>query len=296
MKNMHCIIKKACTNKILLVKNSKGCFELPYTLAADEKDLLNYIKNELGINNIQSDYLKFKYEDDNNIYYICDEPYFDKEIKKEKRENKNWKWVDIAELKEFLQNRKNNKSNKLINDLNVVLGSNFSFSMKERIELDKKIDEAITKEEFKLARFYNEIGLVKLKGTHTNEKEKLILEKYKLLLIKDLNDSLRKIHTNKLDEIKKKNLEDLTHFEAKIIGKENEWNDLFYDTWYSFGVELPFIPEDDEFDYFSMEALLQNKSDITPAIIKDLYRRYHGKSFTQIKNNILKRQYKKAHK
>ena len=177
-----------------------------------------------------------------------------------------------------------------------MLGSNFSFSKLERKKLDEAIDDAIKNGKLDLVRYYNEIGLSKLKGNHNEVKQERIDTKYKALLIKNLNDNLIKIRNLKIEEIKNAPLECLTESEAKQVGKEEEWYILFYDVVRTYGRMLPFTPENEEFDYFSEEVKLQDKSDVTPKMIKDMYTRYHGKTFEEVKRNILKRQYKKAHK
>ena len=102
MKKIYCIIKNL--NGDILTINNNGKLLLPNFIINNENHesyLVSILKNEFGLN-IKREYLILKEENDSNLYYLCEEPFNNKEFNIDDKKKESINWIPVSNLKEVL--------------------------------------------------------------------------------------------------------------------------------------------------------------------------------------------------
>ena len=286
MKKIYCIIKNL--NGDILTINNNGKLLLPTFIINNENHesyLVSILKNEFGLR-IKREYLILKEENDSNLYYLCEEPFSNKEFNIDDKKKENINWIPVSNLKEVLP-----KEDKITYDaLSNILHSKFSFSQKERNEMEKQINYAKEKNDiltysYLLEEMFclmtNDLKrLEESKDNNSKEFFKQICYDLKLMCEKEANTI---------------SLNDMTYSEAKIAGKEIEWESKFYRIYNIVDRSLPPVPAR-KLDYLKEAYKLEDKDGLTINILVDLYNRYKDSSYEEIREDMLARRKTKKNK
>lgn len=287
MKKVYCIIKNL-NGDILTIRNKNKYF-LP-TFLVESGSSKRYLTSKLYKNfglNVKKSYLILKEEVNDNLYYLCEEPYSIDEFKIDGRKKRKLVWVPVIKLKDTLP--KNDTITTKV--LSKILFTKFSFSQNERNEMGKLINKAKENNDELISNYLLDKMLYLATGQQDkiDENEK----KYSNELIKLLCSDLQLTFEKKLNEM---DLFDLTLDEAKMAGKQKEWEEEFRKWYYYIVGILPTIPARCRINYYVEACKLENKDGITINILLDLYKRYKNKDYFEIRDDIRKRQKEKLKK
>lgn len=282
MKKAHLIIFNTYDEILLLYNN--GTFSLPNIEIysnCNKNDIICYLKDNFRIRVKENSLIK-KLTDKDNIYYYCEEPM----IKKFVRDNIETIWIDKHILKDVLLNTNKEDCIKLVAVLSKILGTNFSFSAKEKSDLLWCAVQAKHKGDFDTVKYINSRMIYSIVGN--NNKLKEIDDEYKLLLMEKLKNDIDIIISNK---VKKISINDMTEDEAKLAGIFNEWEKKFIKVYNIVSKHLPAVPTR-KIDYYDESCKLHNKDGLTINILLDLYNRYKDLSYEEIRGDLLQRRKK----
>lgn len=281
MTKNHCIIFNEKRDILLIKKDNK--YVLPSTYG-NKSDLIAYLKKKFGLK-VKDSYLIEKHKDVGNIYFYCEEPYLKNEFNASKQTDESMVWINEFDLKDILL--QNNQSD-LVSALTTILKSNFSFSSRERKDIEDQINGALESDNLLLAAYYNEIGMCLIMNKH--ERLKNIDENYKKMILSilrnDLSSILLKKEQEEIEVLKRTPLKNLTHEEAKKVGREPEWSKL-YKKIFPCTLSMPVI--EGRINYFQEELKFQDKDGFTPQMLVDMYKMYHGKTYEEVKEIVYKR-------
>ena len=286
MKNIYCIIKNL--NGDILTINNNGKLLLPNFIINNENHesyLVSILKNEFGLK-IKREYLILKEENDSNLYYLCEEPFNNKEFNIDDKKKKSIYWIPVSNLKEVLP-----KEDKITYDaLSNILHSKFSFSQKERNEMEKQINDAKEKNDILTYSYL----LEEMFCLMTNDLKRLEESKdyYSKEFFKQICYDLKLMCEKEANTI---SLNDMTYDEAKIAGKEIEWKSKFYRIYNMAARFLPPVPAR-KLDYLEEAYKLEGKDGLTINILVDLYNRYKDSSYEEIREDMLARRKTKKNK
>ncbi len=287
MNKTYCIIFNTDDQILILKKNNE--YSLPSisgNASNKKKHLTKYLYDNFGLN-VKKSYLIPKETYQNEEYFLCEEPYTINEFNPVEKIKKQVIWISKRDLKDVLLSNSNNKfPNTLIDALTKIFSSSFSFSNKERNELLNEIKAASNEGN----TLYLNYLVRKSKCLVTDNKRELYEneDEYSLELIKLLCKDIALLHDKKLSKYKEIPLHELTSKEAKLIGKYEKWSKLFSRIYSNAIRYLPPIPSTAKIDYIEEEIKLQNKDDITPNIMISLCKKYKGKSYKEVHDDILK--------
>lgn len=283
------------SNKEILLLDNDGKYDLPSFTCNDDINYKEFLKKALKEKyklKTKDEYFIYKFSYGNTLYYYSEEPYNKDEFKKN---NDNLLWINEMELKDFLSAQKENY-NELIEVLSKALGTNFSYSLKEREENEEAYNNA------KNALEKNYIALKHINSIIGHDPKRLD-NSYKKIILEEFNKDINLIITLKekeyIDSLKASKLSELTYKEACLISKDKEWNellDIIYPKLYLF-----LLKKDKnnlngkKYDILEEEIKLSEKKDFTPAILINLCQKCMNSSFDDIFNDMLKRR-KKANK
>ncbi len=292
MNKTYCIIFNT-NDEILILKNGNE-YSLPSisrNTSNKKEHLTKYLYDSFGLN-VKKSYLIPKESYENEKYFLCEEPYIIDEFNPDEKIKKQIIWISKRDLKDvLLSNRKNKFSNTLIDALNKILGSGFSFSNKERNSLLKEMEVASNEGNTLYFNYLTRKSMCLAMGNKQKLEENDSV--YSLELIRLLCKDITLLHNKKLNEYKEKlkntSLADLTEKEANLIGKHDKWSKLFNSVYNKTFMHLPPIPTCRCINYIEEEIKFQNKDDITPNVIISLYKRYKDKSYKEVHDDILKR-------
>lgn len=286
MKKIYCIIKNL--NGDILTINNNGKLLLPNFIINNENHesyLVSILKNEFGLK-IKREYLILKEENDSNLYYLCEEPFSNKEFNIDDKKKESIYWIPVSNLKEVLP-----KEDKITYDaLSNILHSKFSFSQKERNEMEKQINDAKEKNDILTYSYL----LVEMFCLMTNDLKRLEESKdyYSKEFFKQICYDLKLMYEKEANTI---SLNDMTYSEAKIAGKEIEWESKFYRIYNMVARFLPPVPAR-KLDYLEEAYKLEDKDGLTINILVDLYNRYKDSSYEEIREDMLARRKTKKNK
>lgn len=286
MKKIYCIIKNL--NGDILTINNNGKLLLPNFIINNENHesyLVSILKNEFGLK-IKREYLILKEEIDSNLYYLCEEPFSNKEFNIDDKKKESIYWIPVSNLKEVLP-----KEDKITYDaLSNILHSKFSFSQKERNEMEKQINDAKEKNDILTYSYL----LEEMFCLMTNDLKRLEESKdyYSKEFFKQICYDLKLMCEKEANTI---SLNDMTYSEAKIAGKEIEWESKFYRIYNMVDRSLPPVPAR-ELDYLKEAYKLEDKDGLTINILVDLYNRYKDSSYEEIREDMLARRKTKKNK
>lgn len=286
MKKIYCIIKNL--NGDILTINNNGKLLLPNFIINNENHesyLVSILKNEFGLK-IKREYLILKEENDNNLYYLCEEPFSNKEFNIDDKKKESINWIPVSNLKEVLP-----KEDKITYDaLSNILHSKFSFSQKERNEMEKQINDAKEKNDILTYSYL----LEEMFCLMTNDLKRLEESKdyYSKEFFKQICYDLKLMCEKEANTI---SLNDMTYDEAKIAGKEIEWESKFYRIYNIVAGFLPPVPAR-KLDYLEEAYKLEGKDGLTINILVDLYNRYKDSSYEEIREDMLARRKTKKNK
>ncbi len=292
MNKTYCIIFNT-NNEILILKNNNE-YSLPSisgNTSNKKAHLSKYLYDNFGLK-VKKSYLILQKSYENEDYFLCEEPYDIYEFNSDEKIKKQMVWISKRDLKDVLLSNHNNRfSNTLIDALTKTLGSGFSFSNKERNELLKEMQIASDEGNNLYFNYLTRKSMCLVMG-NKQELSKNEYE-YSLELIKVLCRDITLLHDKKLNEYKEKltntHLADLTEKEASLIGKHDKWSKLFKSVYNKTSKHLPARPTCRCIDYIEEEIKFQNKDAITPNVMISLYEKYRGKSYGEIRDDILKR-------
>ncbi len=270
---------------IALFKNNDD-YNLPCCKTMDDKNneltLCEYLKKEFGLNAKEEDF-KLEINDDNNLYYLCYEPYFLNEFK---RNLDKITWIKEDVLKDVLTNLNTKNSNKLIQVLTKILRSNFSFSKSERKFLIDKMKEAKESNDTLLYNYYSEIAKSKiLNKDNLDEINKRYGEQFKIRKTQEEKRIKEIERQNYINKLKETDLIDLTEEEAKLIGRYDEWDEIMTD-FFKGHYLIPVNPKGNNMFLFDAEMKLQGKTDITPNVLFQLVIKYHDCTYEEAKEDL----------
>ena len=286
MKKIYCIIKNL--NGDILTINNNGKLLLPNFIINNENHesyLVSILKNEFGLK-IKREYLILKEEIDSNLYYLCEEPFSTKEFNIDDKKKESIYWIPVSNLKEVLP-----KEDKITYDaLSNILHSKFSFSQKERNEMEKQINDAKEKNDILTYSYL----LEEMFCLMTNDLKRLEESKYYYSkeFFKQICYDLKLMCEKEANTI---SLNDMTYSEAKIAGKEIEWESKFYRIYNMVDRSLPPVPAR-KLDYLKEAYKLEDKDGLTINILVDLYNRYKDSSYEEIREDMLARRKTKKNK
>ena len=286
MKKIYCIIKNL--NGDILTINNNGKLLLPTFIINNENHesyLVSILKNEFGLR-IKSEYLILKEENDSNLYYLCEEPFSNKEFNINDKKKESINWIPVSNLKEVLP-----KEDKITYDaLSNILHSKFSFSQKERNEMEKQINDAKEKNDILTYSYL----LEEMFCLMTNDLKRLEESKdyYSKEFFKQICYDLKLMCEKEANTI---SLNNMTYSEAKIAGKEIEWESKFYRIYNIVDRSLPPVPAR-KLDYLKEAYKLEDKDGLTINILVDLYNRYKDSSYEEIREDMLARRKTKKNK
>ena len=286
MKKIYCIIKNL--NGDILTINNNGKLLLPTFIINNENHesyLVSILKNEFGLR-IKREYLILKEENDSNLYYLCEEPFSNKEFNIDDKKKESIYWIPVSNLKEVLP-----KEDKITYDaLSNILHSKFSFSQKERNEMEKQINDAKEKNDILTYSYL----LEEMFCLMTNDLKRLEESKdyYSKEFFKQICYDLKLMCEKEANTI---SLNDMTYSEAKIAGKEIEWESKFYRIYNMVDRSLPPVPAR-KLDYLKEAYKLEDKDGLTINILVDLYNRYKDSSYEEIREDMLARRKTKKNK
>lgn len=286
MKKIYCIIKNL--NGDILTINNNGKLLLPNFIINNENHesyLVSILKNEFGLK-IKREYLILKEENDSNLYYLCEEPFSNKEFNIDDKKKESIYWIPVSNLKEVLP-----KEDKITYDaLSNILHSKFSFSQKERNEMEKQINDAKEKNDILTYSYL----LVEMFCLMTNDLKRLEESKdyYSKEFFKQICYDLKLMYEKEANTI---SLNDMTYSEAKIADKEIEWESKFYRIYNMVARFLPPVPAR-KLDYLEEAYKLEDKDGLTINILVDLYNRYKDSSYEEIREDMLARRKTKKNK
>lgn len=286
MKKIYCIIKNL--NGDILTINNNGKLLLPNFIINNENHesyLVSILKNEFGLK-IKREYLILKEENDSNLYYLCEEPFSNKEFNIDDKKKESIYWIPVSNLKEVLP-----KEDKITYDaLSNILHSKFSFSQKERNEMEKQINDAKEKNDILTYSYL----LEEMFCLMTNDLKRLEESKdyYSKEFFKQICYDLKLMCEKEANTI---SLNDMTYDEAKIAGKEIEWKSKFYRIYNMVARFLPPVPAR-KLDYLEEAYKLEGKDGLTINILVDLYNRYKDSSYEEIREDMLARRKTKKNK
>ena len=286
MKKIYCIIKNL--NGDILTINNNGKLLLPNFIINNENHesyLVSILKNEFGLK-IKREYLILKEEIDSNLYYLCEEPFSNKEFNIDDKKKESIYWIPVSNLKEVLP-----KEDKITYDaLSNILHSKFSFSQKERNEMEKQINDAKEKNDILTYSYL----LEEMFCLMTNDLKRLEESKdyYSKEFFKQICYDLKLMCEKEANTI---SLNDMTYNEAKIAGKEIEWESKFYRIYNMVDRSLPPVPAR-KLDYLEEAYKLDGKDGLTINILVDLYNRYKDSSYEEIREDMLARRKTKKNK
>ncbi|MGN1268632.1 MAG: hypothetical protein ACI4U0_03955 [Candidatus Aphodocola sp.] len=286
MKKIYCIIKNL--NGDILTINNNGKLLLPNFIINNENHesyLVSILKNEFGLK-IKREYLILKEEIDSNLYYLCEEPFSNKEFNIDDKKKESIYWIPVSNLKEVLP-----KEDKITYDaLSNILHSKFSFSQKERNEMEKQINDAKEKNDILTYSYL----LEEMFCLMTNDLKRLEESKdyYSKEFFKQICYDLKLMCEKEANTI---SLNDMTYSEAKIAGKEIEWESKFYRIYNMVDRSLPPVPAR-KLDYLKEAYKLEDKDGLTINILVDLYNRYKDSSYEEIREDMLARRKTKKNK
>lgn len=286
MKKIYCIIKNL--NGDILTINNNGKLLLPNFIINNENHesyLVSILKNEFGLK-IKREYLILKEENDSNLYYLCEEPFSNKEFNIDDKKKESINWIPVSNLKEVLP-----KEDKITYDaLSNILHSKFSFSQKERNEMEKQINDAKEKNDILTYSYL----LEEMFCLMTNDLKRLEESKdyYSKEFFKQICYDLKLMCEKEANTI---SLNDMTYSEAKIAGKEIEWESKFYRIYNMVARFLPPVPAR-KLDYLEEAYKLEDKDGLTINILVDLYNRYKDSSYEEIREDMLARRKTKKNK
>ena len=286
MKKIYCIIKNL--NGDILTINNNGKLLLPTFIINNENHesyLVSILKNEFGLR-IKREYLILKEENDSNLYYLCEEPFSNKEFNIDDKKKESINWIPVSNLKEVLP-----KEDKITYDaLSNILHSKFSFSQKERNEMEKQINDAKEKNDILTYSYL----LEEMFCLMTNDLKRLEESKdyYSKEFFKQICYDLKLMCEKEANTI---SLNDMTYSEAKIAGKEIEWESKFYRIYNIVDRSLPPVPAR-KLDYLKEAYKLEDKDGLTINILVDLYNRYKDSSYEEIREDMLARRKTKKNK
>lgn len=286
MKKIYCVIKNL--NGDILTINNNGKLLLPNFIINNENHesyLVSILKNEFGLK-IKREYLILKEEIDSNLYYLCEEPFSNKEFNIDDKKKESIYWIPVSNLKEVLP-----KEDKITYDaLSNILHSKFSFSQKERNEMEKQINDAKEKNDILTYSYL----LEEMFCLMTNDLKRLEESKdyYSKEFFKQICYDLKLMCEKEANTI---SLNDMTYSEAKIAGKEIEWESKFYRIYNMVDRSLPPVPAR-KLDYLKEAYKLEDKDGLTINILVDLYNRYKDSSYEEIREDMLARRKTKKNK
>lgn len=286
MKKIYCIIKNL--NGDILTINNNGKLLLPNFIINNENHesyLVSILKNEFGLK-IKREYLILKEEIDSNLYYLCEEPFSNKEFNIDDKKKESIYWIPVSNLKEVLP-----KEDKITYDaLSNILHSKFSFSQKERNGMEKQINDAKEKNDILTYSYL----LEEMFCLMTNDLKRLEESKdyYSKEFFKQICYDLKLMCEKEANTI---SLNDMTYSEAKIAGKEIEWESKFYRIYNMVDRSLPPVPAR-KLDYLKEAYKLEDKDGLTINILVDLYNRYKDSSYEEIREDMLARRKTKKNK
>lgn len=286
MKKIYCIIKNL--NGDILTINNNGKLLLPNFIINNENHesyLVSILKNGFGLK-IKREYLILKEEIDSNLYYLCEEPFSNKEFNIDDKKKESIYWIPVSNLKEVLP-----KEDKITYDaLSNILHSKFSFSQKERNEMEKQINDAKEKNDILTYSYL----LEEMFCLMTNDLKRLEESKdyYSKEFFKQICYDLKLMCEKEANTI---SLNDMTYSEAKIAGKEIEWESKFYRIYNMVDRSLPPVPAR-KLDYLKEAYKLEDKDGLTINILVDLYNRYKDSSYEEIREDMLARRKTKKNK
>lgn len=286
MKKIYCIIKNL--NGDILTINNNGKLLLPNFIINNENYesyLVSILKNEFGLK-IKREYLILKEENDSNLYYLCEEPFSNKEFNIDDKKKESIYWIPVSNLKEVLP-----KEDKITYDaLSNILHSKFSFSQKERNEMEKQINDAKEKNDILTYSYL----LEEMFCLMTNDLKRLEESKdyYSKEFFKQICYDLKLMCEKEANTI---SLNDMTYDEAKIAGKEIEWKSKFYRIYNMVARFLPPVPAR-KLDYLEEAYKLDGKDGLTINTLVDLYNRYKDSSYEEIREDMLARRKTKKNK
>ena len=155
-------------DEILLLYNN-GTFSLPNIEIYSNNninDIIYYLKDNFRIRVKENSLIK-KLTDKENIYYYCEEPI----IKKYVRDSIETVWIDKHILKDVLLNTNKEESIKLVPVLSKILGTNFSFSSKEKSDLLWCAVQVKHKGDYDTVKYINSKMIYSIVGDNNKLKE-----------------------------------------------------------------------------------------------------------------------------
>ena len=258
------------SNKEILLLDNDGRYDLPSFTCNDDINYKEFLKKALKEKyklKTKDEYFIYKFSYGNTLYYYSEEPYNKDEFKKN---TDNLLWINEMELKDFLSSQKENY-NELIEVLSKAIGTNFSYSLKER----EKNEEAYNNAKNTLEKNY--IASKHINSIIGHDPKKLD-NSYKKIILEEFNKDMNLIITLKekeyIDSLKASKLSELTYKEACLISKDKEWDRLFKKIYHNLYFTFLKNNEDDikkeKYDALVKEIKTLNSKKLTPALLATL--------------------------